>query len=277
MSASSACRAAWPTTTIPTRRIAPAGLSVIAVGASAALILVVSGVLFFAVLIRGHRAPRAEPGATASASAVHEPRAVPAALNGFGLWLALMIGLTVDQLRLSDRAAAGAARTPPCPPSTSEPRDERASAVSPRAIRWFTASVGVTARLVVLPRVGGFVVLPYAADRRSSLPASGTRSAAPPACRAHPRRRRAGQVRTFKTSDVVDDTRRCCGAPTRVSIGRGATLAHAMRDLPRPGGVSRANSPNLAGQYATAIYKELHDFKTGARVNAVMSPVRGQL
>ena len=39
-----------------------------------------------------------------------------------------------------------------------------------------------------------------------------------------------------------------------------------------PTGVSRADSPNLAGQYAGAIYKELKDFQTGARVNAVMSP-----
>jgi len=36
--------------------------------------------------------------------------------------------------------------------------------------------------------------------------------------------------------------------------------------------VSRADSPNLAGQYASVIYKELTDFKAGARVNAVMTP-----
>jgi cytochrome c553 len=39
-----------------------------------------------------------------------------------------------------------------------------------------------------------------------------------------------------------------------------------------PQGVSDANSPNLAGQYAAVTYKELNDFKAGARVNAVMSP-----
>ena len=39
-----------------------------------------------------------------------------------------------------------------------------------------------------------------------------------------------------------------------------------------PTGISRADSPSLAGQYAVAIYKELQDFKTGARVNATMSP-----
>jgi cytochrome c oxidase subunit I len=58
-------------------------------------ILVVSGVLFIAVLIDGHRAPRTEPGTYRFSVAVHEPTRVPAALNGLGLWLGLMIGLTV--------------------------------------------------------------------------------------------------------------------------------------------------------------------------------------
>ena len=56
------------------------------------------------------------------------------------------------------------------------------------------------------------------------------------------------------------------------SIGRGATLAHQCAICHGPTGVSRADSPNLAGQYASVIYKELKDFQTGARVNAVMSP-----
>jgi cytochrome c oxidase subunit 1 len=60
-----------------------------------AAILVVSGALFIAVLIDGQRAPRAEPGVYRFSVAVHEPRQVPAALNGFGLWLGLMMGLTV--------------------------------------------------------------------------------------------------------------------------------------------------------------------------------------
>ncbi len=38
-------------------------------------------------------------------------------------------------------------------------------------------------------------------------------------------------------------------------------------------GLSEANIPNLAGQYPVAIYKELVDFKTGARASAVMAPL----
>jgi len=58
-------------------------------------ILVVSGLLFVAVLVRGHLAPRADPGAYRFSVAVHEQQRVPAALNGFGLWLSLMVGLTI--------------------------------------------------------------------------------------------------------------------------------------------------------------------------------------
>jgi cytochrome c oxidase subunit I len=60
-----------------------------------AAILVVSGALFFIVLARGHAAPRTEPPAYRFSVAVRPPRALPAALNGFGLWLSLMIALTL--------------------------------------------------------------------------------------------------------------------------------------------------------------------------------------
>jgi cytochrome c oxidase subunit 1 len=58
-------------------------------------ILLVSGVLFFIVLVRGQLAARAEPGVYRFSVAVHPPVALPAALNGFGLWLGLMIALTI--------------------------------------------------------------------------------------------------------------------------------------------------------------------------------------
>ena len=58
-------------------------------------ILVVSGILFLAVLIRGHMAPRVDPGEYRFSVAVHQPISVPVALNGFGLWLSLMLGLTI--------------------------------------------------------------------------------------------------------------------------------------------------------------------------------------
>jgi cytochrome c553 len=63
----------------------------------------------------------------------------------------------------------------------------------------------------------------------------------------------------------------------QVSIGRGATLAQRCAICHGPQGVSDANSPNLAGQFAAVTYKQLVDFKTGARVNVVMSPFAANL
>ncbi len=74
--------------------LAPEAVSV-TLSAFGGFILVASGVLFLAILVRGHLAPRAEPGAYRFSLAVHPPVSVPAALNGYALWLALMIGLTV--------------------------------------------------------------------------------------------------------------------------------------------------------------------------------------
>ena len=61
-----------------------------------ALILVSSAILFFIILIQGHRGEPVAPAAYRFSTAVHEPRTVPVALNGFTLWLALMIGLTLS-------------------------------------------------------------------------------------------------------------------------------------------------------------------------------------
>ncbi len=58
-------------------------------------VLVVSGGLFLAVLVRGQRARRVGPGEYRFSVAVHATGRVPAALNGFGLWVGLMIALTV--------------------------------------------------------------------------------------------------------------------------------------------------------------------------------------
>jgi cytochrome c oxidase subunit 1 len=58
-------------------------------------ILVASAVLFFIVLVQAHRGERIVPEEFRFSVAVHEPRTIPVALNGFALWLALMIGLTL--------------------------------------------------------------------------------------------------------------------------------------------------------------------------------------
>jgi cytochrome c oxidase subunit I len=59
------------------------------------LLLVVSAFLFIYILAWAQRHRGAAPAPFRFSVAVHMPARVPVALNGFGLWLALMIGLTV--------------------------------------------------------------------------------------------------------------------------------------------------------------------------------------
>src|SRR6202046_5167934 len=67
----------------------------VVISVAGALILVVSGALFLTVLVRGQRAPAVETEPYRFATAVNPPVPCPAALNGFGLWIALMVGLTI--------------------------------------------------------------------------------------------------------------------------------------------------------------------------------------
>ncbi|WP_126875785.1 b(o/a)3-type cytochrome-c oxidase subunit 1 [Paraburkholderia kururiensis] len=74
--------------------IAPEAITVV-ISFFGALILVASAVLFFIVLARGHQGAPAPARKFEFSVAVHPPRTLPVALNSFGLWIALMIGLTV--------------------------------------------------------------------------------------------------------------------------------------------------------------------------------------
>jgi cytochrome c553 len=134
---------------------------------------------------------------------------------------------------------------------------------------WFSASVGVTAAMAVLAAFVGLIWLPLA---QPNLGLSGIWDAI---CSAAGVPRSASQgipiQSGFRTSDVVM-TSQMLTKRDQVSIGRGATLAQRCAICHGPQGVSDANSPNLAGQYAAVTYKELNDFKVGARVNAIMSP-----
>ncbi|HVT52332.1 MAG TPA: b(o/a)3-type cytochrome-c oxidase subunit 1 [Dongiaceae bacterium] len=74
--------------------LAPEALSV-DLSALGGCILVVSGLLFLVILFRGQRAAATDAGAYRFATAIHMPKTVPAPLNGFALWVGLMVGLTV--------------------------------------------------------------------------------------------------------------------------------------------------------------------------------------
>jgi cytochrome c553 len=134
---------------------------------------------------------------------------------------------------------------------------------------WFNVSVGATAAIAVLAAITGLIWLPLA---QPELKLSGIWEAICSAAGVPRVSSQGNAVQSdFKTSNVVM-TSEMLTKPNQASIGRGATLAQRCAICHGPQGVSDANSPNLAGQYAAVTYKELNDFKTGARVNVVMSP-----
>jgi cytochrome c553 len=139
---------------------------------------------------------------------------------------------------------------------------------------WFGVSVGITAGIAVISALAGLIWLPLA---QPDLKLSGIWDAICSAAGVPRVSSQAASIQPeFKTSNVVM-TSEMLTRPNQVSIGRGATLAQRCAICHGPQGVSDANSPNLAGQFAAVTYKELNDFKTGARVNVVMSPFAGNL
>lgn len=74
---------------------------------------------------------------------------------------------------------------------------------------------------------------------------------------------------TGATLRTVQDGSATRGATTVTQVCAGCHGEHGLSVDPQ--------FPQLAGQSAYAIYKQLHDYKTGARVNAIMSAITGSL
>ncbi|MBV9248152.1 MAG: c-type cytochrome [Acetobacteraceae bacterium] len=140
---------------------------------------------------------------------------------------------------------------------------------------WFRTAVGVTVGLALLSAGVGLIWLPrlQAGERLGSLwqticTAAGALRAPPVA--------EAIVTPTYVTTRV--EVRPGMLEPaTPVSIGRGGTLALRCTMCHGARGMSEANTPNLAGQYPAVIYKELVDFKAGARPSAIMAPLVANL
>ena len=134
---------------------------------------------------------------------------------------------------------------------------------------WFTASVGLTASIALLSAFIGLVWLPYAGPDSQLLglwdaicSAAGVPSATESRDPVKP---------AFTTSNVVM-TSQMLSKPSERSVGRGATLAMQCAICHGANRRSQVDTPNLEGQPAAAVYKQLQDFKATARTNAVMSP-----
>jgi len=143
--------------------------------------------------------------------------------------------------------------------------------------RWFAVSVGLTLLVAAVSIVIGFVWLPSAKqDPQFSGLWNAICSAAGVPRQWGTADESAPVAATAKTTTVVLTPDTFAGA-NALSIGRGATLSLRCTMCHGPQGLSYANSPNLAGQFEAVVYKQLRDFQSGARVNAVMSPMAQNL
>ncbi len=140
---------------------------------------------------------------------------------------------------------------------------------------WFAGSIGITAAVAVGAFAIGFVWLPLADPTARFHGAWNAICAAAGLVQTAPDLQPIQQA-TYPVTQVEVSPQMLRRADAD-SIGSGATLALRCTMCHGPRGLSQAEAPNLAGQYAVAIYKELMDFKTGARPSAVMEPLAADL
>jgi cytochrome c553 len=140
---------------------------------------------------------------------------------------------------------------------------------------WFTVSVGALISIAVVAAMVGLIWIPSTQNQQPDRSLWDLIcSAAGVAASWRPVQQPTAPI--SRASDVIV-TPKMMGAADGLSIGRGATLALRCTTCHGARGVSEANSPNLAGQYAAAIYKQLRDFKAGHRQSVIMNPLMGAL
>ena len=138
--------------------------------------------------------------------------------------------------------------------------------------RWFTVTVGGILGVAVFSVAVGFVWLPSAQSDQAFQGVWNAICSAAGVPQKWLRDSSATPVPLVQTSAVAM-TPQLLAEPGSTSVGRGATLSMRCTMCHGARGMSEANTPNLAGQYASVIYKQLLDFQSGARRNAVMSPM----
>lgn len=137
-----------------------------------------------------------------------------------------------------------------------------------------SGAIGLTLGLAVLAAAVGFVLLPTVEGRTQLQGVWAAICTAAGAVRREPAQDIAST--SARTTDVVV-TQQIMPPASAQSIGNGATLALRCTMCHGARGLSQADSPNLAGQYATVVYKQLRDYQSGARSNAVMTPIAAGL
>jgi cytochrome c553 len=137
--------------------------------------------------------------------------------------------------------------------------------------KWFIYSVGLTVGIAIVSIAVGFIWLPSVQAGAGAIGVWYTICRAAGVIWVPPIHQEIVQPTYITTR--VEITPNMLRHASAASIGRGATLALRCAMCHGARGLSQADTPNLAGQYAAVIYKELVDFKTGARASAIMQPL----
>jgi cytochrome c553 len=141
--------------------------------------------------------------------------------------------------------------------------------------RWLATSVGITVGIAIVGTVVGFAWLPFEQPGQQFPGVWDAICSAAGLIRILPGREQVIQADYPITQ--VEVTPQMLRGASADSIGRGATLALRCTMCHGARGLSEADTPNLAGQFPVAIYKQLLDFKSGARASAVMAPLVADL
>lgn len=147
--------------------------------------------------------------------------------------------------------------------------------LSPLRDRWVAVSAGATSSIAAVAIVVGFGWLPY--EQRGARFSDVWDAICSAAGLIHvvPANQPIVQANYPTTQvEIIPGMLRNASAE---AIGRGATLALRCAMCHGARGMSLADAPNLAGQYASVIYKQLVDFHTGARESAIMAPLVADL
>jgi cytochrome c553 len=140
-----------------------------------------------------------------------------------------------------------------------------------QGIGWVPISIAITAAIAIVAAIVGFAWLPLQQRGQEFRGVWDAICSAAGLLQVSPRTEQVVQA-DYPTTRIELTPQMLHNASAQ-SIGRGATLALRCTMCHGARGLSKADTPNLAGQYPIAIYKELMDFKSGARASAVMGPL----
>ena len=145
--------------------------------------------------------------------------------------------------------------------------------------RWTLLAAGVVGGFVVFSAVVAFIALPVIQSRGANIDAWTAICRAVGVLPGTPARPQPISVGVAAPVSQVSWAPRTLDILGRADVAPGAQVAAAVcSSCHGEKGVSTsADFPHLSGQSAAAIYKQLSDYRSGARVHPLMTPVAQQL